>query len=928
MDFSARRPGGGTKYGKSRKVLGYNFFETETKQAPVAPATTRFPISPSSPGSVLLDKDEPVQPPQSPSRPPFRPAHITSHSRSSVSYSNDSRPESPIRQSSMTSLKADQSMFDLQSSDDEQHARAQPPTKRRRLARPLNQKQASINPTETVPVAEKTKRIALAKKEDNLAAQPSSVEPKPKMPLTALRKPVLAKPVAYKKSGTKPTNDSETAKVLSKTRLKKATYSKKSITTSRPQLQRAQEEDLVMEEAEAGLMTGPDTGVEHSTASAGGRTPRKQPLLTDSDLSAASPSQLGLNHLRLTPDKITRPRISSASASPETKPYPPRRGRQRRVDLLDAPGEGDGRSSTRTASAESTISPAPPMLKPEVSTEKHPSPARPELPRTSSSQTRQTYGRARNTYRRERSHLKDMVDNLDGLSNDSSQEAGQQLLSQLASQSGPSQLQMELELDSSSDDAGLGVKLKSIHELRQAGTNNRFERDLETLLEDIDPSQATASKSLRLQSLMKLFRRLADDDFTSFVSDRALDRLASWSKLVKDKLSKLLFDMILWRLVHAKNLSPAKLSMIAKAVASSTALITSLHSMSQIAKDKKESLSKALLRDLQEFEHFVLQEQLLPACEGDTIVPAAVTIGALHDSLRKLAEAGAINISVGREACRSIAMLLEMASVTISSSAIQHQFIAKLALSLLKLFAGPLDSDLGMSNDEYLSLGNTLASVLNYTLDQNEELVQSVYHFAISLCNDRPQVCRQIALSGLPVSAMHVIDSRFLSLVSGTKTGSPVDQGMLDSIILSLACLLDITEHEDDVRYQFANSSNNPSRPTTLQTLVAIYAEAAPLLKEATTADQGQLLVAFGYLSLLICNLCLSQDIWATTSKLLGELGISDVVASAKELLIYMQTLDMAQLEADKSGIIEDGNTPIDGITQRFGQILAGVRVE
>lgn len=840
-----------------------------------------------------------------------------------MSYSNDSRSQSPPKQSLVTSPIGDQSMFDLQSSDDEQHASAQPPNKRRRLARPLKQKQ-----TEPAPAAVEAKRTVLAKKGENLAAQAARLEPKPKMHPTISRKPDQSMPVASNKPETKAVSGSGKTKVVSKTRLKKVTSSTAKATTLRPRLQPAHKTSSVMNMVEDRAIHGRDILTDHETGSAGSRTPKKQQHMLDSDPSAASPSQLGLNHLRLTPDKTAQPQVSSASASPETKPDPPRRGRQRRIDLLDAPAEEDSQPSTRIASVEPHVSPARAKLKPEVSSEKHPPEPRPEPLRSGSSQTRQTYGRARNTYRKERSHLENMVSDLDALSNDSSQEASQQLLSQLTSQSGPSQLQMELELDSSSDEAGVGVKLKSIHELRQAGANNRFERDLETLLEDIDPSQATASKSLRLQTLMKLFGRLANDDFASFTSDRALDRLGPWSKLVKDKLSKLLFDMVFWRIIHAKGSSPGKLSTIAKAVASSTALITNMHSMSQIAKEKGENLSKALLRDLTDFEHCVLEDQLLPGYEGDSVVPAAVTVGALHDSLRKLAEAGATNISVGKEACKSIAKLLEMASVTTSSSAIQHQFVAKLALSLLKLFAGPLDSDLGMSDDELLSLGNTLASVLNHTLDENEELVQSVYHFAISLCNDRPPICRQIVLSGLPISAMHVVDSRFLTLANGTKSGNAVDQGMLDSIILSLACLLNVTEHEDDVRHRFAASRDSISECTALERLVAIYAEAAPLLKEATTADQGQVLVALGYLSLLICNLCLNQEVWMTTSRLLGELSISDVVASAKELLIYMQTLDMAQLETDMSGIIEDGNTPVDGITQRFGQILAGVRVE
>jgi len=72
----------------------------------------------------------------------------------------------------------------------------------------------------------------------------------------------------------------------------------------------------------------------------------------------------------------------------------------------------------------------------------------------------------------------------------------------------------------------------------------------------------------------------------------------------------------------------------------------------------------------------------------------------------------------------------------------------------------------------------------------------------------------------------------------------------------------------------------------------------------------------------------LDQDLWRAACGVLDGYNISDVVASAKELLIYMRTLDMAQLEADMVGIAEEHTTPVDGITQRFGRILAAVRVE
>jgi Wings apart-like protein regulation of heterochromatin len=87
-----------------------------------------------------------------------------------------------------------------------------------------------------------------------------------------------------------------------------------------------------------------------------------------------------------------------------------------------------------------------------------------------------------------------------------------ELVSQVDASSNSQQSQFDFEMSDDDDD---GVHLKSIHELRQAGAVNRFDRDLDSLLEDI----ASETKSLRISGLMQLVRKLKEQAFKRHVLD-------------------------------------------------------------------------------------------------------------------------------------------------------------------------------------------------------------------------------------------------------------------------------------------------------------------------------------------------------------------------------------------------------------------------
>lgn len=981
MEFSVQRKPV-VKYGKNKnRVVGVNFFDDNPKPAgtTIALATKKYPISPSSAGeqSNKEDAQKPNPTPYSPSPSPspvMKPAHVTTHSISSPSKS---RSISPVKPPATVLGTSDAATFEIISSDDDEpEMAAQRPLKKRKLTQTLKQQRA--RPAEprielNKPAVEhKVQRQALKKKQENSLGPRSEdkqgLEPqkekaenagvskpgkvdlapvdtttlpvKPNKPVSQPRtqkSQVAAKPDIAKKataivkgqivSKAKPAETSPSGRVKSRTKLKKVSGRGNLSQNLAVSADTESANDVDMNDSESQPPQKKRSYVK--TKSGPEETPKRRRQFSParSETSAASPGSRLFSELRLSPSKSPVPETyRHISQSPIQNPV--RRGRIRRIDRLDAPAEQPSLPSTRAPSLQrSDLSTGLVQHNPSDVEAEESIVGRPALTRSNSSQTKLAYGKARNTYGKERSYLADMVDDLEALSYDSSQEASHRLASQLAASSGPSQLQMELDLDSSSSEDGVvSLKLKSIHELRQAGSNDRFSRDLEGLLLDIDPTAAGASKSLRIQACIKLFTKLSQESFATFILDQGLDRLIEWSKKIGDKISQLLLSMVFWRLIHVKGASPVRVRSILQAVATSTGLITDFGTFSGLVKDRKQNLDKHTIRDLIKFENQILASKSLPGYDAEDIVPAAVVLAALHDALQKLIQAGLSNVSMGNQSIKKIVSILMQVSQQSQNKTVQDRFITKVALSLLKLFSGPLESDLGLNAGECVTLGDTLGSIIGNALEGgHEDLLQAVLHFAVSLCNDKPTICRNINKSAFVGRVLTLAHDRFMSLVKTADRGNDIDAAMLDSIILSLASLLNITEYDDTVRLELAHQKAGSSPSTHLMTLIEIYVKAAPQADTAMTAEKVQLQVAFGWLSLLICNLCLEDTIWTETQHLLSrsKMALSDVVASAKELLIHLQTVEMGQRQVSE----DESTVALDGFTLRFGAILAAVKI-
>jgi Wings apart-like protein regulation of heterochromatin len=480
----------------------------------------------------------------------------------------------------------------------------------------------------------------------------------------------------------------------------------------------------------------------------------------------------------------------------------PSRNGRRMVDRLDSP-----RSLSKTRDiGQKGVSPRPAKarklaLEPgalELQSQHPDSPKRvsqPQLPQNDSGLANPAGQKVR-TYGKQRSHLKDMLSGLDSPPQLSSQSSLQQLVSKVDSMANTKDA-----FDVESEDDEPGTKLKSIHELRQAGLANRFHRDLGTLLEDIE----STNKALRIQGLMQLVRKLQEQAFKRMLLESGeLLRITSISRPDLDLTSTSVLLLGLWALAVSDTATAQALSQIYDGILHlPVQIIEETRSIFRIARDRKENLSKALVRDLCDFEGHVVDQSLSAGRQtSKNIIISRVALRSLEYVLKRLIELAepvpeppANLVEVVVHATRN-----HIQAMTGEEGGVEHLESIRLLMTWLEMTAATSKNAIkSMQATQIGAISHVLAEVMSWAKLRNSSIEQSCIRTAVEFSNGDAIVCEQFAESPLLQAIFAVVEEHFSHLRNGTE-GTQTEETKLESVILALGCLLNLMDQSSNGR--------------------------------------------------------------------------------------------------------------------------------
>ncbi|RMZ83717.1 hypothetical protein DV738_g887, partial [Chaetothyriales sp. CBS 135597] len=653
----------------------------------------------------------------------------------------------------------------------------------------------------------------------------------------------------------------------------------------------------------AGEPMSPKSGYSSASMESTRSTPkRKRQLVVGAASDVSSPSRLKLSSLLLSPaHKQAAYTRSADSQATETLASNPRQQLAGQVDSVDQ------RPQSQVPLADASDDQPRPKKSRKLATtidQQHGSGQVPGLRRAPQPDPRRAEGTALatgpsrlRTYGKQRSHLKDMVVSED--SRTSSQSSLQELVSQVEALTAT---KSPFDMDDESDDDEPTLRPKSIHELRHGGLAERFNMDLDSVFDDID----SGNKSLRIQGLMSLVRKLQEKSFKAhLLASGKLTRLVQVAVPHLDLSSAMLVLLALWALcVDETATCQALVQIYGCLLHLPSVLVTEGRGLYQIAKDGKENLSKALVRDIANFEQHVIDKSVQTGSRASCIVVSRVGVRCLSLTLQRIIRLEGQPPEVPARLLRSAMICIRQHLTDMASAGQQsqdHVESIRLLLSWLERTAATSDN---ISQAEIVEeLGTLLEDVMRWASKQHVALEQSSIRIVVELSNRHAPVCRALANTPLLSTLLAVVDHHFARLESRAHDSAHPDQSeKLDSAILALGCLLNLAESSAEVRLQMATNGQ-------IDRLVRYFNVFVDQVDEAITEELTQALgVPFGYLCLLLCALCLDSSNREHISFTIKGDGLNRLWLEAEKCLHHMRIIDN------------------DGFTDRFNAMMDRVK--
>ncbi|KAK4548552.1 hypothetical protein LTR36_009462 [Oleoguttula mirabilis] len=641
-------------------------------------------------------------------------------------------------------------------------------------------------------------------------------------------------------------------------------------------------------------------------------TPKQTQLwsqLLPSDPVAPSPSALAIKELSLAGKRrtagiassLTRTLTKSKSDVPEMH-----RRRTRLVDRLRAAAPSsddelyDGDSDEGMGDAE--IVEAVASVTDEFVTEDMDKVA--VLQSQSQSQSQATETGAKITYARTRTYLPE--DNLeDGLMFNLPSETPQRppTLARAPSKTNAASQKSAFDLEDSDDEGGVTVRTRTIHELRASGRNKRFMGDTEALLGDIADHNISA-RSRRRSAFMELATKLADKGYVElFVGQgfehKLLAECCATADDVADFVLASTFALLLTAEPPAHTVASLKdggiFAWLGKRLPQNVEI-------SKLAKDRRSNMSKATQGTLADFATTMqTQQSLWDQCKPVSMSSRLIALKALDLLVGTMKRHGDRSELLDAEQLQQV-MTVHAASATDTSLSIS--VLESLSTSALAL-AWPQD---------VLERLASLLPFLHQSHDITPHTLFLTFRLTLNLTNDNPRNCHAFATAEVVRYLLHAIKGSFDKLEEpALDEQRAID---LDLLVLAMGITINLAEHNEAARQHAVSVAATP----TLDALLEIFQQGQKRIEEAESVEESITNVAFGYLAVMLANVCLDADPRACIAAKLPGRNLGMLTAAVDEFVMHHQKVDLLSFEG------EEGVEIWSAFTARLKGVLARLK--
>ncbi|EER27525.1 hypothetical protein CPC735_028610 [Coccidioides posadasii C735 delta SOWgp] len=615
---------------------------------------------------------------------------------------------------------------------------------------------------------------------------------------------------------------------------------------------------------------------------------------------------------------LTSEKEGSIAGTPRTS------SRLRLIDALNTGDMEDTESSSDPDTVRSDLSHrsrnnsrassrGPPPTKDSVSTNIFPSVnprrRRPEI----SNQLQQNTSRV--TYARQRSFRTegDMDTNMSGMNDmkPTSASKADPLLFDIGTSLLPPKLVPNLQEPDDNNDTGPGM-VRSIYELRRAGGNARYQAVIESIFEDLE--EKTASTSRKRSGFFQLCSKLVDTEFSRrFISNSLEKRLSECTVNEPDMICTYLTVCIYTLLLASGPTSPVALqTCFTQILDAAPSLLPEERDILQLIKLPNFNMSKAgqsSLRDLcVQLRENKLWSELPPA----RLSPQNLELRSLELAVRKVREAGDRTATVSNPVLAQIVDLLLQHS---REGANSDLFVLEMAFSILESYTVGLPS-LDSEQERILNRLSRMGLLLAQLIDRSDAASRQIQilqiRLILNITNNNPALCEDFATPDMVGALARLVLSNFRTVAEDL--ASDKKESLLDTVILALGTLINLTEWSSRSRGLFLQMKHGPA--ILVDRLMELFIGGLETVSEADSVVQTHSNVAFGYLSVLLSTLCLDDEVRTQVRRKMRGNNLSRLLAIVEEFLHYHRKVE----EELKDPVLEED--AMAGFTSRLQSIV------
>ncbi|KAJ5539186.1 Wings apart-like protein [Penicillium frequentans] len=451
--------------------------------------------------------------------------------------------------------------------------------------------------------------------------------------------------------------------------------------------------------------------------------------------------------------------------------------------------------------------------------------------------------------------------------------------------------------------------VRSIHELRQAGGNARYRGAVESIFEDIEDIHISSSG--RCSALVQLCSKLLNPKLAHQFLECNFDRrLVDLFRRDLDLTSSSL-ALCAYKLCAIGRPLPYILATTAlpKLLDISLPLLDVQDDLFAMARAPRLKIAKATQLSIQ---HILpkLQSMLLPNAHMVKLSPCFLILQCLRTTMAAIQEKGENPSGLPVPFLKRLVNLMlstntyrEESSTIIGIEASQNLTLGLSILEAHTISGGLLTEDHRDVLGSISSLYGLLSVKGDGSVNTISQSIQSLYiRVILNVTNSHPNLCDDFATPEMIDELAAIAIANFADL-----SKEPLAQdnsNSLDTVILALGALINVTEQSETSRIIFLNPRN--SSPSLLGQLLQLFLVHVDSTSEAHSVPAVHHNVAMGYLAVLLLALCLNSSARAEVKKSLHSRGLSVIMSTVEEFLQYHrkieQELQPLPAQGDSSG--------------------------